>query len=55
MFLTVCMILTSFQGVAFADLDSTAEDRDILIELDGAALKAEAEQPSVQVNSIMHS
>ncbi len=43
MFLTVCMILTSFQGVAFADLDSTAEDRDILIELDGAALKAEAE------------
>ncbi|EGB18049.1 von Willebrand factor type A domain protein [[Clostridium] symbiosum WAL-14673] len=37
------MILTSFQGVAFADLDSTAEDRDILIELDGAALKAEAE------------
>ncbi len=27
----------------FADLDSTAEDRDILIELDGAALKAEAE------------
>lgn len=32
MFLTVCMILTSFQGVAFADLDSTAEDRDILIE-----------------------
>lgn len=43
MFLTVCMILTSFQGVAFADLDSTAEDRDILIELDGEALKAEAE------------
>ena len=43
MFLTVCMILTSFQGVAFADLDSTAEDRYILIELDGAALKAEAE------------
>ena len=43
MFLTVCMILTSFQGVAFADLDSTAEDRDILIELDGATLKAEAE------------
>lgn len=41
MFLTVCMILTSFQGVAFADLDSTAEDRDILIELDGATLKAE--------------
>ena len=27
----------------FCDLDSTAEDRDILIELDGAALKAEAE------------
>ena len=43
MFLTVCMLLTSFQGVAFADLESTAEDRDILIELDGAALKAEAE------------
>ena len=43
MFLAVCMILTSFQGVAFADLDSAAEDRDILIELDGAALKAEAE------------
>lgn len=46
MILTVCMVLTSFQGIAFADpdLDSSAKERDVLFELDGTALKTEAEE-----------
>lgn len=46
MILTVCMVLTSFQGIAFADpdLDSSAKERDVLFELDGIALKTEAEE-----------
>ena len=46
MILTVCMVLTSFQGIAFADpdLDSSVKERDVLFELDGTALKTEAEE-----------